>query len=136
MSGFVGVPEVDGHHAERTVVTAVGKVPLEEAKACVLVLLGVRAPVLAVGDGALGFWKALREVLPETREQRCRVHETAKSRATALAIRPMATRLYGARRSAPQVRRGVTGYDMVNRGDLEVVRGSDCGASVCCRCWG
>jgi putative transposase len=87
------------------------KVRREEAKACVLVLLGVRAdgrkelitldsgyresgdswasllrdaarrgmraPVLAVGDGALGFWKALREVFPETREQRCWVHKTA-----------------------------------------------------------
>jgi putative transposase len=29
---------------------------------------GMRAPVLAVGDGALGSWKALREVFPETRE--------------------------------------------------------------------
>jgi transposase-like protein len=80
-------------------------VRLDEAKACVLVMVGVRAdgskelialdagyresgeswsnllrdaarrgmraPVLAVGDGALGFWKALREVFPETREQRC-----------------------------------------------------------------
>jgi transposase-like protein len=87
------------------------KVRLQEVKACVLVLLGVRsdgrkelitldagyresgeswanllrdaarrgmrAPVLAVGDGALGFWKALREVFPETREQRCWVHKTA-----------------------------------------------------------
>jgi putative transposase len=35
------------------------------------------APVLAVGDGALGFWKALREVFPTTREQRCWVHKTA-----------------------------------------------------------
>ncbi|MGG2459292.1 IS256 family transposase [Streptomyces sp. RGM 3693] len=86
-------------------------VRLEEAKACVLVLVGVRAdgtkelvalkdgyresgeswadlmrdcarrgmraPVLAVGDGALGFWKALAEVFPETREQRCWVHKTA-----------------------------------------------------------
>ena len=32
------------------------------------------APVLAVGDGALGFWKALREVFPDTREQRCWFH--------------------------------------------------------------
>lgn len=80
-------------------------VRLEEAEACVLVLIGVRAdgskelvalkdgyresgeswadllrdcsrrgmraPVLAVGDGALGFWKALAEVFPETRQQRC-----------------------------------------------------------------
>lgn len=87
------------------------KVRLDEAKACVLVMVGVRAdgskelialdegyresgeswanlprdcsrrgmraPVLAVGDGALGFWKALREVFPETREQRCWVHRTA-----------------------------------------------------------
>ncbi|GAA3786660.1 IS256 family transposase [Sphaerisporangium flaviroseum] len=86
-------------------------VRLEEAKACVLVLIGVRAdgskelvalkdgyresgeswadlmrdcarrgmraPVLAVGDGALGFWKALAEVFPETREERCWVHKTA-----------------------------------------------------------
>ncbi|QRX89924.1 IS256 family transposase [Streptomyces noursei] len=83
----------------------------EEAKACVLVLIGVRAdgskelvalkdgyresgeswadllrdcarrgmraPILAVGDGALGFWKALAEVFPDTREQRCWVHKTA-----------------------------------------------------------
>ena len=33
------------------------------------------APVLAVGDGALGFWSAVREVFPETREQRCWWHK-------------------------------------------------------------
>jgi transposase-like protein len=38
---------------------------------------GMRAPVLAVGDGALGFWKALAEVFPDSREQRCWVHKTA-----------------------------------------------------------
>ncbi|MFI6448862.1 IS256 family transposase [Kitasatospora sp. NPDC050543] len=87
------------------------RIRLEEAKAAVLVLIGVRAdgakelialddgyresaeawaalmrdcarrgmraPVLAVGDGALGFWKARREVLPDTAEQRCWVHKTA-----------------------------------------------------------
>ena len=86
-------------------------VRLEEAKLCLLVMIGVRAdgrkelvaladgyresteswadllrdckrrgmraPVLAVGDGALGFWGALREVFPETREQRCWVHKIA-----------------------------------------------------------
>ncbi len=36
---------------------------------------GMRAPSLAVGDGALGFWKALREVFPETTEQRCWWHK-------------------------------------------------------------
>jgi putative transposase len=35
------------------------------------------APKLAVGDGALGFWAALRKVYGETREQRCWVHKTA-----------------------------------------------------------
>ena len=37
----------------------------------------VIAPELAIGDGALGFWKALREIYGETREQRCWVHKTA-----------------------------------------------------------
>jgi len=46
-------------------------------------LLGVKArgltvdPELATGDGALGFWKALPQVFPKTREQRCWVHKTA-----------------------------------------------------------
>ena len=38
---------------------------------------GMRAPVLAVGDGALGFWGALRGVFPQTREQRCWFHKSA-----------------------------------------------------------
>src|SRR4051794_32099783 len=36
---------------------------------------GMRAPVLAVGDGALGFWKTVRDVFPETAEQRCWWHK-------------------------------------------------------------
>ena len=35
------------------------------------------APELAIGDGALGFWKALKQVFPGTRMQRCTVHKTA-----------------------------------------------------------
>jgi len=34
-------------------------------------------PKAATGDGALGFWAALRELYPQTREQRCWVHKTA-----------------------------------------------------------
>ena len=34
-------------------------------------------PKLAIGDGALGFWKALRQIWPATGEQRCWVHKTA-----------------------------------------------------------
>jgi putative transposase len=42
---------------------------------------GITAPVLAVGDGAPGFWKAMREVFPDTREQRCWFHKQANVRA-------------------------------------------------------
>jgi putative transposase len=38
---------------------------------------GMGAPVVMVGDGALGLWAALREVFPATREQRCWVHKVA-----------------------------------------------------------
>ena len=38
---------------------------------------GMRAPVLAIGDGALGFWGALREVFPQARGQRCWFHKIA-----------------------------------------------------------
>jgi len=36
---------------------------------------GFKPPRLAVGDGALGFWAAAEEILPETRVQRCWVHK-------------------------------------------------------------
>jgi putative transposase len=38
---------------------------------------GMRAPMVMVGDGALGMWSALGEVFPETRHQRCWVHKVA-----------------------------------------------------------
>lgn len=38
---------------------------------------GMRAPVLAMGDGALGFWAAVKDVFPETRAQRCWFHKSA-----------------------------------------------------------
>jgi hypothetical protein len=38
---------------------------------------GMRAPTLAVGDGALGFWAALRDVFPDTVEARCWAHKAA-----------------------------------------------------------
>jgi putative transposase len=40
---------------------------------------GMRAPVLAVSDGALGFWAALREVFPDTRAQRCWFHKVSNA---------------------------------------------------------
>jgi transposase-like protein len=38
---------------------------------------GMRTPNVAVGDGALGFWAALRDVFPDTVEARCWVHKAA-----------------------------------------------------------
>jgi putative transposase len=60
---------------------------------------GMRAPVLAVGDGALGFWAALRDVFPETREQRCWVHKAAN----VLSALPASVQS-GARRALAEVR--------------------------------
>lgn len=37
---------------------------------------GLKDPLLAIGDGALGFWAAVREIFPTIREQRCWVHKT------------------------------------------------------------
>lgn len=44
---------------------------LLQLKAC-----GMKAPTVAIGDGALGFWGALEEVYPTTQPQRCWVHKT------------------------------------------------------------
>ena len=61
---------LDGYREERTelVRTALGSKAAHGLTA---------APKIAVGDGALGFWVALRKVFPETKEQRCWVHKTA-----------------------------------------------------------
>ena len=37
---------------------------------------GMRAPQLAIGDGAMGFWSALDEIYPDTRHQRCWMHKS------------------------------------------------------------
>jgi transposase-like protein len=60
---------------------------------------GMRAPVVAVGDGGLGLWVALREVFPATRQQRDWVHKTAN----VLAALPKAVHA-GARRALTEIR--------------------------------
>jgi putative transposase len=60
---------------------------------------GMRAPVLAVGDGALGLWAALREVFPATRHQRDWVHKAAN----VLGCLPRAVQA-GARRALAEIR--------------------------------
>ena len=62
---------------------------------------GMRAPMLAVGDGALGFWKALREVFPETKEQRDWVHKVVNVLAALPAsIQPLARKMLAEIRDA------------------------------------
>ena len=70
---------------------------------------GMRAPVLAVGDGALGFWKAVREVFPETREQRCWFHKIANV-------------LDALPKSAQPGREGGAGRDLQRRGPATTPR--------------
>jgi transposase-like protein len=62
---------------------------------------GMRAPVLAVGDGALGFWGALRTVFPKTRAQRCWVHKLANVlNALPKSVQPTARRMLAEIRDA------------------------------------
>jgi putative transposase len=60
---------------------------------------GMRAPVVAVGDGALGLWRALREVFPATRHQRDWVHKLAN----VLGCLPAAVQA-GARKALSEIR--------------------------------
>jgi transposase-like protein len=60
---------------------------------------GMRAPVLAVGDGALGLWRALRDVFPATSHQRDWVHKVAN----VLACLPKAVQA-GARKALAEIR--------------------------------
>lgn len=59
----------------------------ERATGTALISRAVRSihepvPTLAVGDGALGFWAAVREVFPTTPEQRCCFHKQANALAS------------------------------------------------------
>jgi transposase-like protein len=57
---------------------------------------GMRAPMLAVGDGALGFWAALKDIWPDTAEQRCWFHKTGTVlNALAKAAQPTAKLMLG-----------------------------------------
>src|ERR1700730_2953300 len=60
-----------GHGPERTIQTGIGAVEVVKRRGLTI------TPEIAVGDGALGFWKALDEVFPGTPHQRCWVHKTA-----------------------------------------------------------
>jgi len=60
----------------------------------------MRAPVLAAGDGALGFWSALREVFPQTREQRCWFHYADVRIMPTMVVKPLVVGVDGLGKSA------------------------------------
>jgi len=73
---------------------------------------GMRAPMVAVGDGALGFWGALRLVWPETTEQRCWVHKVANVlNALPKSVQPTARRLLADIRDAEDRQHALTAID-------------------------
>ncbi len=74
---------------------------------------GMRAPMLAVGDGALGLWAALREVFPETRAQRCWVHKVANVlNALPKSAHPAARKALAEIRDAEDRERALTAIDV------------------------
>jgi hypothetical protein len=68
IQGYIGVAGVDAK--SQVVVDAEGAYVLRG-----LVRRGMKASLLTVGDGALGFWAAVRNVSPETRHELCWVHK-------------------------------------------------------------
>jgi putative transposase len=73
---------------------------------------GMRAPMVAVGDGALGFWAALRTVFPETTEQRCWVHRVANVlNALPKSAQPTAQKMLAEIRDAEDRQHAVTAID-------------------------
>jgi putative transposase len=73
---------------------------------------GMRAPMVAAGDGALGFWAALRTVWPETTEQRCWVHKVANVlNALPKSAQPTARRMLGEIRDAEDRQHALTAID-------------------------
>jgi transposase-like protein len=73
---------------------------------------GMRAPMVAVGDGALGFWAALRKVWPETTEQRCWVHKVANClNALPKSVQATARKLLAEIRDAEDRQHAVTAID-------------------------
>lgn len=70
------------------------------------------APKLAIGDGALGFWKALEEEFPEARHQRCWVHKTANILdKMAKSVHPSAKKLIHEMYMAPTKAEGLKAFD-------------------------
>jgi transposase-like protein len=76
----------------------------------------MHAPELAIGDGALGFWKALEQVFPGTRIQRCTVHKTANVlNKLPKSIQPQAKRMLHDIWKAPTKDEGGKAFDLFEK---------------------
>ena len=74
------------------------------------------APMLAIGDGALGFWKALRQVFPSTRTQRCTVHKTANVlNKVPKSVQPQMKRMLNEIWQAPTKEAAETAFDLFEK---------------------
>jgi len=74
------------------------------------------APLLAVGDGALGFWKALKQVFPSTRVQRCTVHKTANVlNKVPKSVQPQVKRMLHEIWNAPTKEAAETAFDIFEK---------------------
>ena len=88
------------------------------------------APELAIGDGALGFWKALRQVFPATREQRCTVHKTANVlNKLPKSLQPQAKRLLHDIWQAPSRAEANKAFDLfLNTFEAKYLQATECRA--------
>ena len=86
------------------------------------------APELAIGDGALGFWKALRQVFPTTREQRCTVHKTVNVlNKLPKSLQPQAKRLLHDIWQAPTRAAADKAFDLfLNTFDAKYLQATEC----------
>lgn len=70
-------------------------------------------PLLAIGDGALGFWKALEQVFPTTRVQRCTVHKTANGLdKMPMSVQPLAKRMLHSIWDAPKKEEALRAFEL------------------------
>lgn len=71
-----------------------------------------KAPLLAIGDGALGFWAALEEVFPSTKHQRCWVHKAVNVLdKMAKSVQPHAKKLIHDMYMAPTKEDGISAFN-------------------------
>jgi putative transposase len=94
---------------------------------------GMTAPALAIGDGALGFWAAVREVWPETREQACWCHKLGNVLDKLPPAPAAARQTRAARDDVRRVARRMRGRTLSFRGGVsaQVLQGGDLSGISC-----